>query len=235
MIARVLSFLTTLARQAVPLGGIFGRDWQPVTAIAVYWLESLLLALAAVAFCALAKRRTSPAVAEELRAAGDVEGVRALEAERQAAGAAGIEPGDVATVHVGSMLIFGIFVALVLTVIVSKGHLQQGFEWREVRDGALAMIVVVAVGFMIDLWRFPAMPIAAVQARVNACWARWGLFWLLGFVGIGLMLITGRAAIFLGLFAGLKFTFEMWATLARTFGWRSLKDRQEAESLAGRH
>ncbi len=227
MIARALSFLTTLTRQAVPLGGIFGRDWQPVTAIAVYWLESLLLALVAVALCALAKRRTSPAVVEQLRAAGDLDGVRALEAEREAARAAGIEPRDVFAFHVGSMVLFGIFVAMVLAIIIGKGDLQQVFEWHEVRDGALAMIVVVAVGFAIDLWRFPAMPVAAVQARVTACFARWGLFWLLGFFGVGLMLLTGRAGIFIGLFAGLKVTWEVWASLARTFGWRSLGEQTE--------
>ena len=42
------------------------------------------------------------------------------------------------------------------------------------------------------------------------------------------MLYTGRASFFLGLFAGLKLTWEVWGTLARMFGWRSLKDRESA-------
>jgi len=56
-----------------------------------------------VTLCVLAKRRTAPAVVEELRAAGDLDGVRALEAEREAARAAGIAPRDVFAFHVGGM------------------------------------------------------------------------------------------------------------------------------------
>ena len=44
---RVIDLLLTGARQAVPVGGIFALGWQPPVAIAVYWIESVLLAAGA--------------------------------------------------------------------------------------------------------------------------------------------------------------------------------------------
>ena len=226
IVARVGEMLSTVGRQAVPIGGVFTQDWQPVSAIAIYWLESVLLALVAVALCALVKRRTSDAALADARRAGDGNAVRAMEAERAAVHGAGIEPSSVFAFHIGSLFVFGIFFTLVMVVLIGNGRIDQRFEWHEVRDGAVAMLAIVSVGFLIDLWRFPSMSVAAVQSRVNTCLARWALFWLLGFVGVGLMVLTGRAGIFLALFGGLKLTWEVWATLARTFGWRSLKERE---------
>ena len=88
------------------------------------------------------------------------------------------------------------------------------------------MFIVVSAGFLVDLCRLETLNVAAVQARVDACTARWGLFWLLGFVGTLLMMITERPAIFLGFFGVLKAVFESWARLARVLGWRSLRSRR---------
>jgi hypothetical protein len=63
-----------------------------------------------------------------------------------------------------------------------------------------------------------------VQDRVNGCMQRWGLFWLLGFGGTALMVYTGRPAIFFGLFAALKITFESWARIALALGWKASAD-----------
>ena len=49
LIARIGQTLTTFLRHLVPIGGIFGRSWHPVTALVVYWLESVLLVLATAA------------------------------------------------------------------------------------------------------------------------------------------------------------------------------------------
>ena len=60
LIARIGEFVATAARHALPVGGIFGRDWHPATAIVVYWVESVLLAIVAASLCALVQRRASP-------------------------------------------------------------------------------------------------------------------------------------------------------------------------------
>jgi hypothetical protein len=203
LLARVGRFVTTSLRHAVPLGGVFGRDWHAATAIGVYWLESVLLVLATAFLCALMRRRAPPA---EISAAG-------------------IEPRDVLIFHLGSLLVFGGFLGGVLLILIGNGRIAEPLQWDELRTGAEAMLVVVGLGFLFDLWRFDAFTVAAVRARVDACLTRWALFWLLGFFGTWFMVVTGRAAIFFGFFGALKITFESWASLARWFGWRSLKDR----------
>jgi hypothetical protein len=44
------------------------------------------------------------------------------------------------------------------------------------------------------------------------------------------LVLVARAALSFGVFSGLEITVESWATLARVFGWRSLKGRAEATS-----
>ena len=199
MLARIAQPLTTVLRHLVPIGGIFGRDWHPVTALVVYWLESVLLALAAVTLCAMMQRRASAA---EIKVAG-------------------IQPRDVLLFHVGSLFVFGAFLAGVLVILIGNGHIDGPFSWREMREGAAAMLLILSAGFILDLWRFDTFSVAAVQARVDACTGRWALFWLLGFFGTLLMMFTGRPAFFLGLFAVLKPVFESWPKIAGLFGSRN--------------
>jgi len=208
LVARAGRFITTVVRHAVPIGGVFGADWHPATAIAVYWVESVLLVLTTATLCALFARRTPPA-----------------EISR-----AGIDPGSVLVFHLGSLMVFGGFLGGVLLILAGNGHFDEPMRWDELQGGVELMLVVVGVGLVLDLWGFNRFTVASIRARVDACTVRWGLFWLLGFVGTFVIGITGRAALFFGLFSGLKITFESWATLARVFAWRSLKDRAEARS-----
>ena len=173
VIARVGELLSTVGLQAVPLDGLFDKDWQAVTAIAIYWFESVLLALVAVALCALLKRRTSELAAHQARRAGADDAARRIDAEREAARKAAIDPKEVAHFHLGSLMVFGVFFTMVLTVMIGNHLIEQRFIWSEFRDGAVGMLAAVGLGFAIDLWRFPSMSVAAVEARVNACFARW--------------------------------------------------------------
>jgi hypothetical protein len=204
LVARISRFFTSVARHAVPLGGIFGRDWHPVTAVAVYWLESVLLVLATVTLCALIQRRSSEA----------------------AVATAGVHARDVLLFHGGSQLIFGGFFGGILIILVGNGYLPEPFRWSELLQAAEAMLIIVAIGLTIDLWTFNRFTITTVQSRVDACTTRWALFWLLGFFGTMMMMFSGRAMVFFGFFAVLKTVFESWGAVARLFGWKSLKQRE---------
>jgi hypothetical protein len=190
-LARIGQSIATLIRHLVPIGGIFGRDWHPVTALAVYWLESVLLVLATALVCGLMLRKTRDSVVNE----------------------AGIHPRDLLWFHLGSLAVFLGFFAGVVVILVGNGHIERP-AWREMREGAQAMLLVVSAGVVLDLWRFDTFTVQSVQARVNACHARWGLFWLLGFAGTILMMVTERPAMFFGFFAVLKAVFESWARIA---------------------
>jgi hypothetical protein len=232
MFASIGRLVAAVARHALPVGGVFAADWHPVTAIAVYWVESLLMALGAAALSAIIHRRLSAEVIDEARKSGDAELARTLGSERGDLLAASITPRDVLLFHGGSMLFFGVFLSMVMLILIGNGRIPEPVRWGELRDGATAMLLIAALSFSLDLWSLDRLRAAGVAARVNDCLARWALFWLLGFFGTLAMMVSGRPEIFFGFFAVLKIWFESWARLARFFGWRSLKDRQ-AEARAG--
>jgi hypothetical protein len=225
-IARVLDLIPTTVRQIIPLNGIFADGWQPSTAIALYWFESVLLVVIAVVLCWRLQRRTSDDAIASARASGDTAAAAMLAAERQRAKDAGVEPGAVLLFHGASLAIFGVFLGAILFILTAKKHLAP-FAWEEFRDGADAMMLVIAVGFALEMLTFRSMNVAAVQSRVNACLGRWALLWLLGFVGTMLLIFTGRPGAFIGWFAILKAVWEGWGTLARLFGWTSLQERAQ--------
>ena len=203
LIARLGQAVTTVARHAVPLGGLFGLDWHPAVALVVYWLESVLLVLGTAGLCALMARRTRDSEVDK----------------------AGIRPRDVLLFHLGSLFVFGGFLGGVLVILIGNGHVDGPIDVAQLREGALAMLAVVVAGVLIDLWRFDDFTVDDIRARVDGCLARWGLFWMLGFFGTILMAVSGRPAMFLGFFGVLKVMFETWGKVARALGWRSVKER----------
>jgi hypothetical protein len=181
---------------------VYGRDWHLATALAVYWLESLLLVLATAWLCYLLERRTSAAEVN----------------------AAGANPRQVLGVGLFAVFCFGGFFGLLLVNMIGNDKLEP-MRWDEVRAGFEAMLAVVGVSFLLDLWRFQHFTFDAAKSRVNEFLARLLLLWMLGFFGSGVLMATESVERFFGFFAGLKITFESWGRLARFFGWRSLKER----------
>lgn len=228
MFRRVIELITAAVRQAIPLGGIFALGWQPTVAIAIYWLESLLLVAVAVAICFRLRARTSPKAIAEARASGDVAYADALQKEANAVPSAGVNPRDVLLFHGGSMGIFGSFFAGILLVLTMNGRIEP-VDWAELWRAAGVMAGVVGIGFVIERVTMPVPPVAVVRASVDTCTGRWALMWLLGFGGTGVLVFTGRPQTFFQVFALLKGTWEVWGLLARTFGWKSLRDRAETQ------
>ncbi len=229
MLRRVIDLVVAAVRQTVPVGGLFALGWQPAVALAVYWLEGVLMVAVAVALCARLRARTSAASVAKARAAGDFAYARQLQAEAREAASAGVTPGDVMVFHWGSMGVFGGFFGGILLILIGNGHIEP-VDWAELQEAATAMAIVVGVGFAVDRLMIPDPPVAVVQARVDACNGRWALMWLLGFGGTLAMAVTGRPQAFFLVFALLKATWELWGLLGRTFGWRSPQDRAQAQA-----
>jgi hypothetical protein len=223
-IARILDLVPTTFRQIIPLNGIFVDGWQPSTAVALYWFESVLLLVVTLVLCLRLQRRTSDHAIAFVRDSGDSAAAAALAAEQEAVRKAGVNPRDVLLIHGASLAIFGGFLGGLLVILIGNQHIAP-FNWEEFRDGADAMMLVIAVSFGLEMLTFRSMGVAAVQSRVDAAMGRWALLWLLGFVGTFLLAFTGRASAFFGWFAILKAVWEGWGTLARLFGWKSLKER----------
>jgi hypothetical protein len=220
LFARIGQFVAAIARHAVPIGGIVGLDWQPVTAITVYWLESVLLGLGVIALCALLKRRTSADVRGAAWQRGEHETVRAIDAEREEFRIAQLEPTSGLVVLIGGLGIVGGFLGGLMIIMVANGYIKEPVRWREVREGVTAMALVVAVTFLFDLWSFHRMRVVDVRARVDACLSRWALLWILCFVGTIMMVWSDKPTLFFGLFAVLKVSFEALGRLERYLGAR---------------
>lgn len=228
MFKRVIDFMVAAARQAVPLGGIFALGWQPTVALVVYWLESVLLVGIAVELCNRLRARTSPAAVAAARAAGDYAYAEAIQAEARKAARAGVKPNDVLLFHGGSIAVFGGFFAGILLILTFNGRIEP-LDWTELKHAVSVMVIVMGVGFIVERILTPHPPVATVQASVDTCNSRWALLWLLGFGGTAVMAFTGRPHVFFQVFAVLKGTWEMWGLMARTFGWKLVKDRAAAE------
>lgn len=224
-LARLLELVPAGLRQYIPIRGLFAEDWAATTAIALYWFESLLLVLVAAALAWRLRRRVSDASIDAASARGDAAAARALSVEQGAANKAGLNPRDVLIFHLGSMFVFAGFLGGILVVVVGNGHAPPP-DWSALRSSAGTMVLVVGLGFVLDLVLTPAMGTRAVQARVDACMARWGLLWLLGFGGTFAMVFTGRPAALFAWFAILKAIWEGWGILGRVLGWSSLADRK---------
>jgi hypothetical protein len=217
---RIIEAIPALARQAVPLNGIFGIGWQPGSAIVIYWVESVLMAAVAVGFCWRLKRQLSDSAIIEARAAGALAEATWIAEEQRSARTAGVDPMKLSLFFGASLAVFGVFIAFALWMLASKGAIDQPFDWNEVSDAATAMAIVIAISLAIDLVLFPTMSVAAVQGHVNACLTRWGLLWTLGFVGTALIGFTGNPVVFLWLFAVLKAVIETLSVVERALGWR---------------
>ena len=220
LFARIGHFVATVARHAVPLGGIVALEWHPVTAITVYWLESMLLALGVVALCALLKRRRWPDMRGAAWQRGDEEAVRAIDAELEALRVSNLDPRSGLVVLIGGLGIVGGFLGGLMVIMVANGYIKEPVPWPQVGEAVTAMAIVVAVTFGFDLWSFSDMRVADVRARVDACLARWALLWILGFVGTIMLVWSGKPALFFGLFAVLKVTFEVLGRLEKYLGPR---------------
>lgn len=215
LLSKLSEFGMTSLRQVLPIGGVAAWGWHPFTGLAVYWVEALLLAVVAAAYCALAERRTAYPALEALRRAGRHAEARQLEEERAVLKKGNLRWRNVFAFNVGSLLIFGIFFGAITGLLAANGEIDRP-DMGQVRDGVSAMLTLVLAGVLFDLL-FTNVQAPLVEARVNACLTRWVLFWFLGFVGTIVMAWTGRPAIFFTFFGGLKVTWEVLGTAGRLF------------------
>jgi hypothetical protein len=188
--------------QAVPVGGVFAAGWSPGTAVALYWCESALMVVATVVLVALLRHTTDGAPTDTPDDVAWRER-RLREIER-----ANIRTREVFAFYGGSILVFGAFLSIV-TLIITQNTGQSVFDPEELQRGLLAMTGFVGIGLAADAVRITSLPVAVVQARVDANFGRWAFFWILGFVGLGASVLMGTPATFFSFFVGLKAFWEI--------------------------
>lgn len=177
-----LGFGARLLAQAVPAGGVVFASWTTGAAIALYWVESVLLLCACLVL--IVRCPAPPRGAEPLP-----------------------KWKDVLLVHGGAYGIFGAFGAAMLLILSQRPGLA--FDVADFRTGLPLMAVCVALGLALDLVELPRRGAELALARVNEGNSRFVLFWLVGFFGTLAAAFTGRGGLFFGVFAGVKTWFEL--------------------------
>jgi hypothetical protein len=178
--------------QGAPIAGVLGAGWSPAGGLLLYWFESVMVLGATALLLALWGRRHG--TPEEIERAG-------------------IRPSDVLLVHGGAFGIFGAFLAGFLLILITNGRLEVAPLGRSFA-GLPWIALFVGVELAADLWRLDSTRADDLSRRVDAGSRRLALFWLVGFVGLLLAMLTGRPLALFALFAGLKAVFELGSALA---------------------
>lgn len=193
MIRRFFQLMLRGGAQGVPVAGVVAAEWSPAGGLILFWAESVLILFATAILLALWARR----------------GADPAEIAR-----AGIRTRDVLLVHGSAFGIFGIFLAWIVFILTHKGVLTA--EGLVAASAGLPWIALfVGVELAIDLARLRSASAADLARRVDAGTLRFVLFWLVGFVGTWVMILSGRPLLLFTLFAASKILLEAGALLAR--------------------
>lgn len=193
MIRRFLQLILRGGAQGVPVAGVVAADWSPAGGLILFWAESVLILFATAILLALWARR----------------GADPAEIAR-----AGIRTRDVLLVHGGAFGIFGLFLAGIVFILTRKGVLTA--EGIVAASAGLPWIALfVAVELAIDLARLRSASATDLSRRVDAGTLRFVLFWLTGFVGTWVMLLSGKPLLLFTLFAAFKILLEAGTLLSR--------------------
>lgn len=191
--------LRVLGLNAVPLGGLAVAGWSTATALALYWLETLLALPFVIARIALHRRAT--------RASGHYRAHFAQGAE--SAVKRGTLLGELSLYGVVFTLAHGVFLALFLLVILPRQDASLALDLRQLRDGALVVLGVLILAFLRDLVGLRERPFVWVKEEARALLGRAALTHIAIIGGAWLGAATDRPATFVLAFGSLKLLAEI--------------------------
>jgi len=141
-----------LGLNAVPVAGFFGQGWSPGTALAIYWVEGLLVILFISARILLHRRWTrkrghfrAPAFSRNHASSVSVETLPV---------GSGSLLGGYLGVTIPFTLAHGFFLGLLLFLFLPKEFgPEAGVAVADLGKGAVGVLAFLALGFAIDLVR----------------------------------------------------------------------------------
>jgi len=192
---RWLNGVFVLLVNAVPLYGVKVLGWSIGTVLILYWLENLLVALFTCARIALHRALT--------RKAGHFRGGRA---------ASGLL-ADYAPVALVFTLVHGIFVVAIVFIVGANRPDMAGwpFSYEQFRYGALQMLAVLALDFLVDALTMRARPFAWIKAYAGQRLGRVLILHLGIIFGMWAMFATDSPLGVLYVIIGLKTLWELAA------------------------
>lgn len=213
----IVRLLRALGLNAVPLGGLLA-GWSTSTALALYWLETLIALPFVVARVILHRRATG--------ARGHFRAHFASGAEK------GTKAGTLLTevVLFGTVftLAHGLFLVFFLVVILPRQDPAVAIDPRQLGEGLVVVIGLLVLSFMRDLVGLGERPFAWVKQEARSLLGRTAVLHLAIIGGVWLGAVTGRPTLFVVAFGALK----LWTDLVAAWPRRPESSREPPRLLA---
>ena len=202
---RWLNMLFVLLVNAVPLYGIKVLGWSIGTVLLLYWLENLLVAVFTTARIALHRALT--------RKRGHFRGGTLGSKVNDKPSGSGLL-GEYALIAFVFTLAHGIFVvAIVFLFGENKPELADWkFSFEQFRYGALQMLAIMGVDFLIDALTLRSRSFAWIKAYVGQRTGRVLVLHLAIIFGMGAMAMTESPIAVLYVLIGLKTLWDLAAS-----------------------
>lgn len=195
-----------LGLNAVPVAGFFGQGWSPGTALAIYWVEGLLVIFFVAARIVLHRRWT--------RKRGHF---RAPAFHRQQARTVETAPvgsgsllGGYLGVAIPFTLVHGLFLGLLLFLFLPREFgAEAGVVLADLGKGAVGVLAFLALGLAIDLVGLRERSFRSIEVATERAMGRIFVVHMTIIFGMaGAMFFHAPAALF-GVFAGFKTLFDL--------------------------
>jgi hypothetical protein len=205
---RWLNLLFVLLVNAVPLYGIRVLGWSIGTVLLLYWVENLLVAVFTCARIALHRALTRKAGHWRTGQLGGV----SVNGRPKSFGML----GEYAVIAFPFTLVHGIFVVAIVFIIgANKPELADWrFSYEQFRYGALQMLAVLGVDFLVDALTMRSRSFAWIKAYVGQRMGRVLVLHLAIIFGMGAMAMTESPLAVLYVLIGLKTLWDLAASNA---------------------
>lgn len=194
--------LIVLLVNAVPLIGIWRYGWGSATTLSLYWFESLVAGTLVFLRLLIHRQLTHDPEYEKNQL-----GVTISTNGGPTHPIRGFVP-EFAAVAFGFTLVHGIFLwALLNLVWPHEGG--SPLDPEALRRGVFAVLVVLSLGFLIDLPKLGQRPFAWVRGLAQTIMSRTLVVHLTLVVGIALVVWLHQPEVVIGIFAGLKLLVDL--------------------------
>jgi hypothetical protein len=191
-IARLLRFF---AASLVPGGGYFLAGWSPSTTLALYWVETLVGALAMGLRIQLHRRWTGLGGHTRRRINAEVMSTRASQTQQHAFGSFLAEFLVISLVFT---LAHGVFLAAILGFVLERPNVDQA------RQGALGIVACHGLSLGLDTFRLETWPFARIREMSHKLLGRVVVVHLSIIGGMAFMAWRETPGAFFGVFVALK-------------------------------
>jgi hypothetical protein len=208
--------LQALGASSVPVVGTFAAGWSAATALALYWCENLLGALLISILIACHRRLTRKRghwrsqLGTRTRTIGKVRGKRVVHTPKESGDRSFFS--EFLSTSLAFNLAHGVFLALLLGIFLPRQGATP-VDPAALRNGLVAMAVVLLAGFAFNLVRLRDRPFAWLRRSAQLSLGRMALIHLSILFGVFLAATTGRPERFFLLFIVLKLIADVATSL----------------------